>query len=90
MADSAWYALNDTSVNASVYDIDLFTKPPSHPTSTFQNPQSMGLKIICYFSGGSHEPGRPDSNKLLIKVKALMAGQAKFSSTQALPKSATS
>lgn len=51
-------ALNDTSVNASVYDIDLFT----NPTSNFQGLQSMGHKVICYFSAGSYEPGPPDSN----------------------------
>jgi hypothetical protein len=59
------YTLNDTSVNASVYDIDLFT----NPTSTFQNLQSMGRKVICYFSAGSYEPGRPDSNNFTAADK---------------------
>jgi hypothetical protein len=48
----------DTSVNASAYDIDLFTTAQS----TIDALHSAGRKVVCYFSAGSHEPGRPDSN----------------------------
>jgi len=58
-------ALDNSTVNASVYDIDLFT----NPTSTFRNLQSMGRKVICYFSAGSYEPGRPDSGNFTAADK---------------------
>lgn len=53
------YALNDTSANASVYDIDLFT----NPESTISNLHDMNRKVICYFSAGSYEEFRPDANE---------------------------
>jgi hypothetical protein len=50
----------DTSVKAQVYDVDLFD------TSAAQVKQlhAKGRKVICYFSAGSYESGRPDSSKL--------------------------
>jgi hypothetical protein len=57
--------LDNTTTNASVYDVDLFT----NPTSTFQNLKSMGRKVICYFSAGSYEPNRPDSNNFTAADK---------------------
>ncbi|KAH8782153.1 putative endo alpha-1,4-polygalactosaminidase [Hyaloscypha finlandica] len=57
--------LDNTTTNASVYDVDLFT----NPTSTFQNLQSMGRKVICYFSAGSYESNRPDSNNFTAADK---------------------
>ncbi|KAF2471079.1 uncharacterized protein BDR25DRAFT_261464 [Lindgomyces ingoldianus] len=50
---------NATSVtpNVSIYDIDLFTTPKS----TMDTLHRLGKKVICYFSGGSYEPNRPDS-----------------------------
>ena len=49
----------DLSVNAQVYDVDLFD------TSAEQVRQlhSQGRKVICYLSAGSYEPDRPDSDK---------------------------
>jgi endo-alpha-1,4-polygalactosaminidase (GH114 family) len=52
------YALNDTSVDVPVYDIDLFT----NPKSTIDNLHSMNRSVICYFSAGSYEDFRPDSS----------------------------
>ena len=47
----------DLSVNAGVYDVDLFA------TSAEQVRQlhADGRKAICYLDAGSYEPGRPDS-----------------------------
>jgi len=50
----------DTSVDAQMYDIDLF----STPAATIQTLHSAGRIVICYFSAGSYEPGRPDSDAL--------------------------
>ncbi|KAH6724668.1 putative endo alpha-1,4-polygalactosaminidase [Leptodontidium sp. MPI-SDFR-AT-0119] len=52
------YALNDTTPDVAVYDIDLFT----NPKSTIDNLHSLGRKVICYFSAGSYEDFRPDSS----------------------------
>lgn len=52
------YALNDTSSPASVYDIDLFL----NPTSTITNLHALNKSVICYFSAGSYENFRNDSN----------------------------
>jgi len=51
------YALNDTSVNASIYDIDLF----DNPASIIDELHAMNRSVICYFSAGSYEDFRPDS-----------------------------
>lgn len=51
------YALNDTSVEADIYDIDLFDSP----NSTITNLQEMGRKVICYFSAGTYEDWRKDA-----------------------------
>lgn len=46
----------DTSVNAHVFDIDLFDADQSAITQL----HSMGRKVICYFSAGSYENWRTD------------------------------
>lgn len=43
--------------DVDVYDIDLFDTP----SDTISTLHRLGKKVICYFSGGSYEPGRPDS-----------------------------
>ncbi|KAH8809278.1 putative endo alpha-1,4-polygalactosaminidase [Xylogone sp. PMI_703] len=53
------YALNDTSEDVSVYDIDLF----DNTDSTIRNLHSLNRSVICYFSAGSYEDFRPDSDK---------------------------
>jgi hypothetical protein len=50
----------DTSVDAQMFDIDLFTTSPS----TIQSLHAAGKIVVCYFSAGSYEPGRPDSDAL--------------------------
>ncbi len=47
----------DTSVNVAMYDIDLFTTSDA----TIKALRQAGRVVICYFSAGSYEPGRPDS-----------------------------
>ncbi|KAI9746883.1 MAG: hypothetical protein M1815_004922 [Lichina confinis] len=53
------HALNDTSNPAPVYDIDLFT----NDKSVIDDLHDMGRKVICYFSAGSYEDFRPDSDR---------------------------
>jgi len=47
----------DLSVDAEVYDVDLFETP----ASTVRELHDQGRKVICYFSAGSWEPYRPDA-----------------------------
>lgn len=49
----------DTSVNAQVYDIDLF----ENPTSVVKNLHDQGRKVIGYISVGSWEDWRPDKDQ---------------------------
>ncbi|MEY4578070.1 MAG: hypothetical protein RL701_2773 [Pseudomonadota bacterium] len=50
----------DTSVDAEMYDIDLFT----NPAATIDTLHAAGRVVICYFSAGTYEPDRPDSDAL--------------------------
>jgi hypothetical protein len=50
----------DTSIDVSMYDIDLFT----NPAATMAALHAAGRIVVCYFSAGSYEPDRPDSAKL--------------------------
>ncbi|MBW3015950.1 endo alpha-1,4 polygalactosaminidase [Candidatus Woesearchaeota archaeon] len=43
--------------NVDVYDIDLFDTSPK----TIQELHDKGIKVICYFSAGTYEDWRPDS-----------------------------
>src|ERR1035437_6490550 len=54
----------DTSFNVQMYDIDLF----DNSASTISSLQSRSIKVICYLSAGSYEPGRPDSNQFPSSV----------------------
>lgn len=45
--------------DVEVFDIDLFT----NPESTIQALHDLDKKVICYFSAGSYEPYRPDSDE---------------------------
>ncbi|MFG1796063.1 endo alpha-1,4 polygalactosaminidase [Nocardia sp. NPDC049149] len=56
----------DTSINAQVYDIDLF----ENPASTVRTLHEQGRKVICYMSGGSWEPYRPDAGDFPDSVKS--------------------
>ena len=58
LSDETIDKLDSDWKNTAVFDIDLFTNPPS----TFEKLRAAGKKVICYFSAGSYEPGRPDSS----------------------------
>jgi hypothetical protein len=47
----------DLTVDAQVYDIDLF----NNSAATVQALHQRGRRVICYLSAGSWEPYRPDS-----------------------------
>ena len=49
----------DVTVDAGVYDIDLFDNAPAQIAAL----QGMGRKVVCYFDT-AYEPGRPDSSQL--------------------------
>eukprot|EP00324_Dicrateria_rotunda_P001023 CAMPEP_0206168946 /NCGR_PEP_ID=MMETSP1474-20131121/34007_1 /ASSEMBLY_ACC=CAM_ASM_001110 /TAXON_ID=97495 /ORGANISM="Imantonia sp., Strain RCC918" /LENGTH=211 /DNA_ID=CAMNT_0053574635 /DNA_START=8 /DNA_END=641 /DNA_ORIENTATION=+ len=49
----------DTSFNVSVYDVDLFN---THE-STIETLHQLGHKVVCYYSAGTYEPDRPDSDE---------------------------
>ncbi|KAJ1902805.1 hypothetical protein LPJ81_003401 [Coemansia sp. IMI 209127] len=53
--------LSDTSVDAEVYDIDLF----DNTAATISSVHSAGRKVICYFSAGTYENWRPDQSEFL-------------------------
>lgn len=57
--------VDDTSVNASVYDIDLFMNTPK----IIADLHTLGRKVICYFSAGSYENYRPDSDQFKTSDK---------------------
>jgi hypothetical protein len=54
----------DTSVEAQVYDIDLFDTPQE----TIDGLHVAGRKVVCYFSAGSYEVRRPDSDSFPRRV----------------------
>lgn len=49
----------DTSVDAQVYDIDLF----DNESSVIDDLHAQGRKVICYISVGSWEDWRPDADQ---------------------------
>lgn len=49
----------DTSFDVDTYDIDLFDVPQGK----IDELHGKGKKVICYFSAGTYEPGRPDSGQ---------------------------
>lgn len=56
-------AATTVTPDVDIYDIDLFT----NNQSTIDALHRMGKKVICYFSAGSFEPNRPDSDKFTEK-----------------------
>ena len=70
-ADATWqYQLQggiDTSVDADVYDIDLFETPQSK----IDQLHADGRHAVCYLSAGSWERWRPDADDF----PAVRAGQ---------------
>jgi hypothetical protein len=55
----------DTSVNAQVFDIDMFDNSSSVVTTL----HNQGKKVICYISAGSWENWRPDAGSFPDSVK---------------------
>ncbi|KAF2006598.1 glycoside hydrolase family 114 protein [Amniculicola lignicola CBS 123094] len=45
--------------DVSIFDLDLFNTP----TATISKLHRLNKRVLCYFSGGSYEPGRPDSEE---------------------------
>ena len=54
----------DTTVDASMYDIDLFDTPQS----VIDELHNKGRIVICYFSAGSYEDWRPDKDRYPASV----------------------
>lgn len=52
-------AVEDTTVDADIWDIDLF----DNTAETITTLQNKGHKVICYFSAGTYEDWRPDISK---------------------------
>ncbi|KAJ5549978.1 CAZyme family GH114 [Penicillium sp. DV-2018c] len=52
-------AVEDTSVDADIWDIDLF----DNTAETISTLQGKGHKVICYFSAGTYEDWRSDKDK---------------------------
>lgn len=55
----------DPSIDVHMYDIDLFDAPQA----TIDRLRADGRKVICYFSAGTFEEGRPDSAKFPDALK---------------------
>ncbi len=47
----------DTSLDVAMYDVDLFDAPDA----VLAELKGRGIKVVCYFSAGSHEEWRPDA-----------------------------
>ncbi|KAH8887878.1 hypothetical protein GQ53DRAFT_749547 [Thozetella sp. PMI_491] len=63
---------SSTSVtpNVDVFDIDLFTNTKNGvDTTVIDALHRLNKKVICYFSAGSYEPGRPDSSQFAAADK---------------------
>jgi len=54
----------DTSLDVAMYDIDMI-----EGASVIDQLHADGRIVICYFSAGSYEPGRPDSSDFPASVK---------------------
>ena len=55
----------DTSVDATIYDIDLFAARPAVIAAL----QAQGRHVLCYLDAGSWEPYRPDAARFPASVK---------------------
>src|SRR5687767_9845109 len=54
----------DTSVDAEVFDIDMFDSP----ASLVEELHAQGRHVICYMSAGSYEEWRPDAESFPKRV----------------------
>jgi hypothetical protein len=78
---SAWHWQLDDPVDFNnihpvvFYDIDLFNVPASDVAAL----HALGIKVVCYFSAGSYEDGRPDSGQFTAADKgAKMQGWPEY------------
>jgi hypothetical protein len=55
----------DTSVDAAMFDVDLFDAPPS----ILSDLHARGRKVVCYISAGSFEDWRADAAQFPAAVK---------------------
>ena len=60
----------DLSVNAEMYDIDLF----QNDAAVVSKIHAAGRKAVCYVSVGTYEPFRPDSPQFPASVKGKALG----------------
>ena len=49
----------DTSLNVDIFFLDLFDTPES----VIADLRARGVKVVCYFSAGTHEDWRPDADQ---------------------------
>lgn len=73
-AGTTWQCVLDQPVGSltlpvQVYDFDLFDTPQS----SIDTLHAAGKQVICYFSAGTYEPSRPDSDKILSDSAAVGA-----------------
>lgn len=57
---------SDSSAPAELYDIDLFNTKQA----AIDKLHAMGRKVICYFSAGSIENGRPDTSRFTSNLRS--------------------
>src|SRR5437867_10119440 len=55
----------DQSLNATLYEVDLFDTPPETVTAL----HAAGHRVICYLDAGTWEPFRPDASSYPDSVK---------------------
>jgi hypothetical protein len=51
--------------DADIFDVDLFRTE----TKTIEHMKRLNKTVVCYFSGGTYEPSRPDSNQFAFSDK---------------------
>lgn len=58
-------AATEAVANVTVFDIDLYsaTDNGKDAEGTIGKLHALGKKVICYFSAGTYEPYRPDSDE---------------------------
>ena len=54
----------DTTLDVEMYDIDLFEAPQD----VIDDLRAQGRTVICYFSAGSFEEGRPDADQFPVEA----------------------
>ena len=73
---SWWWQLENTSslntdLDVDVYDVDLFEGIDTGKIETLKN---KGYRVICYFSAGTYEDFRPDSDALVKNDRIALIG----------------